>query len=138
MNPKPVYYPWFSSSMKPQAIDPRYSMRGWQPCIRGRQTFDTLRRINAIPLALVLFGFRVSHRTYHSQTIRAAIKQYPSRSQNYYNNHRYHEAIDNVTPSDKYFGRDREILKRREEIKAQTMKLRRKLNQNMDLIEGIN
>jgi len=49
-----------------------------------------------------------------------------------------HEAIDNVTPSDKYLGRDLEILKRREEIKAQTMKLGRKLNQNMDLIEGIN
>ena len=56
----------------------------------------------------------------------------------YYNNHRYHEAIDNVTPSDKYFGRDREILEQRKKIKAETMKQRRKWNQKMALIEGIN
>ena len=56
----------------------------------------------------------------------------------YYNNHRYHEAIDNVTPRDKYLGNDKEILERREKIKAQTMKLRRKMYQKMALIEGIN
>ncbi|MFC2157902.1 integrase core domain-containing protein [Acidobacteriota bacterium] len=31
---------------------------------------------------------------------------------NHYNNHRYHEAIDNVTPSDRFLGRDREIQQR--------------------------
>jgi len=56
----------------------------------------------------------------------------------YYNNHRYHEAIDNVTPSDKYFGRDREILERRQKTKAKTLQQRRKWNQKMALIEGIN
>jgi putative transposase len=57
---------------------------------------------------------------------------------NYYNNQRYHEAIDNVTPSDKYFGRDREILEQRKKTKTETMRQRRKWNQKMALIEGIN
>jgi len=43
------------------------------------------------------------------------------------NNFRYHEAIDNVTPSDRFFGRDKEILEQRQRIKAETMTLRRKL-----------
>ena len=34
----------------------------------------------------------------------------------YYNNHRYHEAINNVTPADKYFDRDKEVLKNRLKI----------------------
>lgn len=46
----------------------------------------------------------------------------------YYNNHRYHEALNNVTPADVYYGRDREILTRREQIKKKTMLLRRKQN----------
>jgi transposase InsO family protein len=45
----------------------------------------------------------------------------------YYNNERYHEAIDNVTPSDRFFGRDKEILEQRQRTKAETMNLRRKL-----------
>jgi putative transposase len=56
----------------------------------------------------------------------------------YYNDHRYHEAIDNVTPSDKYFGRDREILAQRKKTKAETIRQRRKWNQKMALMEGIN
>jgi putative transposase len=45
----------------------------------------------------------------------------------HYNNWRYHEAIDNVTPSDRFFGRDKEILEQRQKTKAETMSLRRKL-----------
>ncbi len=46
----------------------------------------------------------------------------------YYNNHRYHEALNNVTPADVYYRRDQEILTRREQIKKKTMLLRRKQN----------
>lgn len=45
----------------------------------------------------------------------------------YYNNHRYHESLNNVTPADVYFGRDQEILIKREEIKQRTL-MRRRIN----------
>ena len=48
---------------------------------------------------------------------------------NYYNNHRYHESLQNLTPSDVYFGRDKEKLKKRELIKMKTMKIRRQNHQ---------
>jgi putative transposase len=43
----------------------------------------------------------------------------------YYNNQRYHESLNNVTPADVYFGRDKAILKEREKIKKQTILKRR-------------
>jgi transposase InsO family protein len=43
----------------------------------------------------------------------------------YYNNQRYHEALGNVTPADVYFGRDKEIIKKRDKLKEQTLALRR-------------
>jgi putative transposase len=43
----------------------------------------------------------------------------------HYNNHRYHEAIANLTPSDVYFGRGNAILLERERIKRQTIQIRR-------------
>ena len=43
----------------------------------------------------------------------------------YYNNHRYHESIDNLTPADVYFGRGPTILAAREKIKRQTIAERR-------------
>jgi len=46
----------------------------------------------------------------------------------YYNNHRLHESLNNVTPADVYAGRDREILNRREVIKRRTLALRRRQN----------
>ena len=51
----------------------------------------------------------------------------------YYNNYRYHEALNNVTPADVYYGRDREILTRREQIKKKTLLLRRRQNCSLRL-----
>lgn len=46
----------------------------------------------------------------------------------YYNNHRYHESLQNVTPADVYFGREKEVLNRRKEIKFETINERRRMN----------
>jgi transposase InsO family protein len=43
----------------------------------------------------------------------------------YYNNHRYHESLNNLTPADVYHGRSAKILRRRAKIKEKTMKERR-------------
>ena len=51
-----------------------------------------------------------------------------SRFVDYYNHHRYHEALKNVTPADVYFGRHHEILTKRDLIKRKTLELRRKQN----------
>lgn len=47
----------------------------------------------------------------------------------YYNNHRYHEAINNLTPTDVYFARDKRILEKRKSIKKKTILKRRKEHQ---------
>lgn len=44
----------------------------------------------------------------------------------HYNNHRYHESLDNLTPADVYFGRGSTILNQRKLTKIKTMKMRRK------------
>lgn len=44
----------------------------------------------------------------------------------YYNNERYHESLDNVTPADVYFGRQYEVLTERSKIKRRTMDRRKK------------
>jgi len=43
----------------------------------------------------------------------------------HYNHQRYHESINNVTPANVYFGRDKAILKQRERIKRKTLETRR-------------
>lgn len=43
----------------------------------------------------------------------------------YYNHERYHESINNLTPADVYFGRDKSILEKRRLIKNKTIKQRR-------------
>jgi putative transposase len=46
----------------------------------------------------------------------------------HYNNHRYHESLDNLTPADIYCGKRRERLNVRNIIKRETLKLRRAHN----------
>jgi transposase InsO family protein len=43
----------------------------------------------------------------------------------YYNHHRYHESLSNLTPADVYFGRGQSILQQRVRIKRNTMNQRR-------------
>ncbi len=43
----------------------------------------------------------------------------------YYNHHRYHESLKNVTPADVYFDRAETILRKREKIKKLTIQKRR-------------
>jgi putative transposase len=45
---------------------------------------------------------------------------------NYYNNERYHESLNNLTPADVYYGRDKQILEKRKEVKRKTLKRRRR------------
>jgi hypothetical protein len=44
----------------------------------------------------------------------------------YYNEERYHESLDNVTPATVYFGRHEEVLSQRELTKQKTLEARRK------------
>jgi len=43
----------------------------------------------------------------------------------YYNNHRYHESLNNLTPADVFYGRAEKKLRERAMIKKKTMRLRR-------------
>jgi putative transposase len=47
----------------------------------------------------------------------------------YYNFHRYHKALGDVTPADVLYGRRELILQRRKEVQAQTIQHRRDYNQ---------
>ena len=49
----------------------------------------------------------------------------------YYNNDRYHEALQNLTPADVYYGKSRDVLSRRKRIKKNTMLQRRRYNYSL-------
>jgi len=46
----------------------------------------------------------------------------------YYNHRRYHKTLSNVTPNDFFMGRREEILIRRREVKARTLRWRHRYN----------
>lgn len=46
---------------------------------------------------------------YFPESLRLAVSEFVD----YYNNRRYHEAPDNLTPADVYFGRSEEVLSKR-------------------------
>lgn len=43
----------------------------------------------------------------------------------YYNHDRYHESLQNVTPADVFYGKEKEVLEKRNLLKEKTMALRR-------------
>ena len=53
-----------------------------------------------------------------------------------YNHQWYPEAIDNLTSADKYYGRNRVILKKREKVRNETMKMMRQLDR-MEVLETL-
>lgn len=55
----------------------------------------------------------------------------------YYNNHRYHEALNNLTPADVYYKKGHEILTKRQQIKKRTMLLRRKYNFHLKVAQPV-
>ncbi len=59
---------------------------------------------------------------YYPWELEAALRDFVG----YYNNERYHESLDNVTPADVSFGRQHTVLTERDKIKRLTMKRRRK------------
>ena len=56
------------------------------------------------------------------------LEQEIGRFVDYYNNKRYHESLDNLTPSDVYNGHRRECLSIRDMIKRKTLKVRKAIN----------
>lgn len=54
---------------------------------------------------------------------------------NRYNNQRYHESLNNLTPADVYFGRGEKILKHRSIIKNKTLNDRKLQYFNQKLID---
>ena len=54
----------------------------------------------------------------------------------YYNNKRYHESLNNVTPADVYYGRHQEIISRRERLKRRTLKTRKLYNLSQSLAQS--
>lgn len=55
------------------------------------------------------------------------LQEHLQRFISYYNQERYHESLNNLTPADVFYGRDQEILEQRKMIKQNTMSMRRRM-----------
>ena len=55
----------------------------------------------------------------------------------YYNHERYHEALNNLTPADMFYGRGQEILERRALIKQNTLAMRRRMHYDKQEVNHI-
>ena len=81
-------------------------------------------------LILVKFALIPSRPRFLREATSDEVKELKAEArQLYYNNCRYHESLDNLTPADVYFGRGQAILERREKIKRKTIEQRRRLHQ---------
>lgn len=67
---------------------------------------------------------------YHPEELISALENFV----NNYNNKRYHESLNNLTPADVYFGRSEQILKKRQQIKTDSLRKRRQLFNQQKLL----
>lgn len=67
---------------------------------------------------------------YHPEELIQALSEFVEN----YNNKRYHESINNLTPADVYFGRSDKILEQRAIIKQKTIAKRRQLYNQKKII----
>ena len=67
---------------------------------------------------------------YHPEELIEALKKFVEN----YNNKRYHESLENLTPADVYFGRSEQILEKRRQIKSDSIRKRRQLYFQQKLI----
>jgi transposase InsO family protein len=65
-----------------------------------------------------------------------ALRQEIGRFVEHYNNHRYHEALGNVTPHDVHFGRRTTILERRRLLQEWILARRKKRNGRAGYVNG--
>jgi transposase InsO family protein len=96
-----------------QLLDDEYGMKQ----IHGKpihpQTQGKIERYHRSMKAIV----KLNH-YYCPQKLEPAIAQFVES----YNNRRYHESLKNLTPYDVYFGKGEKILKKREKLKAYSLK----------------
>jgi putative transposase len=71
------------------------------------------------------------HNNYSPKELEQEIAQFVD----YYNNQRYHESPDNLTPMGVYTGRAKAVLAKRAEIKKRPLQARRLLNLQAPALE---